>query len=199
VSRHTVREALRALRTEHLVASRQGSGTIVLPPRAAHRLILDAMSVNDLAVFSPSTKLTIDSAKIEQIGPTLAAELEIDPGEWFVLRGRGVGANDGFPYCTSVHYIDRRYAGILRLIESYPGPIFRLIEDMYAQRTSEIDQEITAGLIGKADAAILNTSEGSAAIKIKRTCRVATGEIVQVTQHMHPAERFVWFSRMIRE
>src|SRR3954462_7551670 len=33
VSRYTVREALRLLRDDDLVASRQGAGTVVIPPR----------------------------------------------------------------------------------------------------------------------------------------------------------------------
>src|ERR1700761_3688480 len=33
VSRYTVREALRRLRGGHLVTSRQGAGTVVVPPR----------------------------------------------------------------------------------------------------------------------------------------------------------------------
>src|SRR6266567_9358403 len=35
VSRYTVREALRLLREDHLVSSRKGAGTTVVPPRAS--------------------------------------------------------------------------------------------------------------------------------------------------------------------
>ena len=39
VSRYTVREALRRLREDNLVSSRQGAGTIVVPPRPADSFV----------------------------------------------------------------------------------------------------------------------------------------------------------------
>ena len=48
VSRHTVREALRQLRDENLVASRRRAGTTVVPPRSSDSYVQDATSINDL-------------------------------------------------------------------------------------------------------------------------------------------------------
>src|SRR5712672_3080063 len=39
VSRYTVREALRRLREDHLVSSRKGAGTTVVPPRPADSFV----------------------------------------------------------------------------------------------------------------------------------------------------------------
>ena len=46
VSRHTVREALRRLREDHVVASRQGAGTIVVSEQAHDAYAQDILSVN---------------------------------------------------------------------------------------------------------------------------------------------------------
>src|SRR5258708_2320335 len=47
VSRYTVREALRRLREDSLVSSRQGAGTTLVPPRPGHSFVHGEMSVND--------------------------------------------------------------------------------------------------------------------------------------------------------
>src|SRR5579864_3078049 len=48
VSRYTVREALRRLREDSLVSSRQGAGTTVVPPRPSDSFVHEVMSINDL-------------------------------------------------------------------------------------------------------------------------------------------------------
>ncbi len=48
VSRYTIREALRRLREDGLVSSRQGAGTVVIPPRSTGSDIHQVMSSNDL-------------------------------------------------------------------------------------------------------------------------------------------------------
>ena len=52
VSRYTVREALRRLREDSLVSSRQGAGTTVVPPRPANFFVHEVMSINDLVAFA---------------------------------------------------------------------------------------------------------------------------------------------------
>src|SRR5271167_541987 len=52
ISRYTVREALRRLREDNLVSSRQGAGTIVIPRRSADSYVQDVVSINDLLVFA---------------------------------------------------------------------------------------------------------------------------------------------------
>ena len=57
VSRYTVREALRRLREDNLVSSRQGAGTIVVPPRPADFFVHEVMSINDLVAFATASAL----------------------------------------------------------------------------------------------------------------------------------------------
>lgn len=70
VSRQTVREALRRLREDHLVASRQGAGTIVV---SGHEdaYAQDILSVNDLVVWARSKRFGIESMEM-----SAALELE---------------------------------------------------------------------------------------------------------------------------
>src|SRR3954467_4184650 len=52
VSRYTVREALRRLRDDRLVASRRGAGTIVVAPSSPDSYVHEVTSFNDLITFA---------------------------------------------------------------------------------------------------------------------------------------------------
>src|SRR5215475_3452313 len=52
VSRYTVREALRRLRDERLVASRRGAGTVVVPPSASDSYTHEVTSFEDLITYA---------------------------------------------------------------------------------------------------------------------------------------------------
>src|SRR5437660_5159163 len=61
VSRYTVREALRRLRDDRLVASRRGAGTTVVPPRPSDSYVHEVMSINDLVAFATGVRFDIDT------------------------------------------------------------------------------------------------------------------------------------------
>src|SRR5262249_5721830 len=59
VSRHTIREALRALRDAGLVESRQGFGTTVLRPGAPRPYVHEVASINALIELANATRYEI--------------------------------------------------------------------------------------------------------------------------------------------
>ena len=67
VSRYTVREALRRLRDDNLVASRPRAGTLVVPRPATNSYAQDVMSINDLLAFAAGAQLTIESTAMVTI------------------------------------------------------------------------------------------------------------------------------------
>src|SRR3954462_15274040 len=64
VSRYTVREALRRLREDNLVSSRQGAGTIVVPPRPSDSYVHEVMSINDLVAFATGVRFVIETIEM---------------------------------------------------------------------------------------------------------------------------------------
>src|SRR6516165_11571119 len=88
VSRYTVREALRRLREDSLVSSRQGAGTTVVPPRPVESFIHEVMSINDLVAFATGVRFAIDSIEMIEISEELASRTGIPSGEeWLAVRG----------------------------------------------------------------------------------------------------------------
>ena len=57
VSRYTIREALRRLRDDNLVASRPRAGTLVVPRPSSDSYVQDVVSINDLLAFATGTAI----------------------------------------------------------------------------------------------------------------------------------------------
>src|SRR5581483_5880806 len=88
ISRYTVREALRRLREDNLIASRQGAGTIVVPPRSSDLYVHDVTSINDLVAFAVGTRFAIESIKMVVINAKLASRTGLASGdEWLSVCG----------------------------------------------------------------------------------------------------------------
>ncbi len=78
VSRYTIREALRRLRDDNLVASRPRAGTLVVPRPASNSYAQDVMSINDLLAFATGAPFTIESNAMVTIDDDLAARTGLD-------------------------------------------------------------------------------------------------------------------------
>ena len=79
-SRKAVREALRLLREDHLVSSRKGAGTTVVPPRASDSYVHEVMSFNDLVTFATGVRFRIDTTEMIVTDAKLASHPD------FVIR-----------------------------------------------------------------------------------------------------------------
>lgn len=191
VSRYTVREALRLLREDGLVSSRQGAGTVVSPPRSSDSDIHQVMSINDLVAFATGTRFAIESIKTVVIDGKLASRTGLPSGEeWLEVRGYRHSKGVEAPVCWTEYYINRAFAAVGRLLQRHTGPIFPLIEDMFGQNVIEVHQQISATLISPGLAAGLKVKEGSAALEVRRTYKTTDDKIAQVTINTHPASRF---------
>src|SRR5262245_19873546 len=191
VSRYTVREALRRLREDNLVSSRQGAGTMVVPQRSPDSYVHDVMSINGVVSWSVGKRFAIESMEMVVLDEKLATRTGLASGEeWLAVRGLGYEEGVKVAVCWADYYIHRDFAAVGRLLERHTGPIFPLIEDLFGQRVVEVHQEIGATLIGSALAGPLKVKAGSAALEVRRSYKTATGTTAQVTISTHPAARF---------
>ena len=199
VSRHTVREALRQLREENLVSSRKKAGTTVIPPRQSDIYLHDATSINDLLAFAVGARVEIKSTKMTMIDAKLAARTGIEPGdEWLVVSGLGYREGHELPFSWTEYYIHRDYAAVGRLMQRYTGPVFPLIEDMFAVRIAEVHQRIDAVLVPVMLARDLKINAGTAALNVRQSFHLADGKTVEVSINTHPSSRFHHSMTMLR-
>ena len=191
VSRYTVREALRLLREDGLVSSRQGAGTVVIPPSSSDSDIQQVMSINDLVAFATSTRFAIESITMVEIDAKLASRTGLPSSEqWLQVSGYRHSQEDDSPVCWTEYYINRTFAAVGRLLQRHTGPIFPLVEDMFGLSVVEVHQQISAALISPELAAGLKVKEESAALEVRRTYKTADEKVAQVTINTHPASRF---------
>jgi GntR family transcriptional regulator len=191
VSRYTVREALRRLREDNLVTSRQGAGTIVVPPRPADSYVHEVTSINDLVSFATGARFAIEAIEMVVADDQLAARIGVVSGdEWLAVRGFRYTEGNELPICWTEVYINREFAAVGRLLQRHTGPIFHLIEDLFGQNLVEVHQEIAAALVSPALAGGLKVKAGTTALEVQRTYKLATGKIAQIAINTHPAPRF---------
>ncbi|MBO0866353.1 MAG: GntR family transcriptional regulator [Mycobacterium sp.] len=191
VSRYTVREALRRLRDDNLVASRPRTGTLVVPRASSNSYAQDVVSINDLLAFATGAQFAIESTGMVVIDDELAARTGLMSGEeWLAVRGFRQTEAAEFPVCRTEYYINRAFAAVGRLLQRHTGPIFPLIEDLFGLSIVEVRQEIAAVLIRPELARELSVEAGTPALEVHRRYITSDADVAQVTINTHPASRF---------
>jgi DNA-binding GntR family transcriptional regulator len=191
VSRYTIREALRRLRDDNLIASRPRAGTLVVPRPATNSYAQDVMSIDDLLAFATGAKFTIESNVMVTIDEDLAARTGLQVGsEWLAVRGYRRADGGAAPVCKTEYYINRAFAAVGRLLQRHSGPIFPLIEDLFGVTVVEVHQEIAAVPVTPELADALKVETGTAALEMQRTYKTSDGEVAQVTINTHPSSRY---------
>lgn len=191
VSRHTVREALRQLRDEGLVASRQGAGTTVLASDPADHFVQEVASINDLITYAAELRYAVDSSAMVIAGADLALRLGCHEGQrWLRIEGYRYTSGADVPVAWSEVYVHADFAGVALHLGRRPGPIHLWIEEMYGQLVQEVEQVLTGRVIPDAVAPALGVEPGHMGIEVLRTYYMASGAAAEVAITIHPAERF---------
>jgi len=193
VSRHTVREALRQLRADGLVASRQGFGTTVMPPPPStpfnvHRVA----SIDELIAYAIESRYEVDRTDVIASEEADANDLELPSGQrWLRLQGyRHAEEPMAPPICWTTVYVAAEYAGVERLMNRQRGPIWRLIEDMYGERLVEVEQTLLVRRVPDELAETLQVEEGAAVVEVRRTYKTTSDKVAEVSVNLYPADKF---------
>jgi GntR family transcriptional regulator len=199
VSRYTVREALRRLREDNLVASRPRAGTRVVPRPATSSYAQDVMSIDDLVAFAAGAQLNIESNEMVTIDDDLAVRTGLEVGtQWLSVRGYRQVDGASVPLCRTEYYISRTFAAVGRLLQRHTGPIFPLIEDLFGVTIAELHQEIAAVVLSPELADGLGVEPGTAALQMRRTYKASDGAVAQVTINTHLSSSFRYAMTMRR-
>lgn len=191
VSRYTIREALRRLREDNLVASRPRAGTLVVPRPTTNAYAQDVVAIDDLLAFAQGARFAIETNAMVTIDDELADLTGLPVGtEWLAVKGYRRIDDETAPFCRTEYFINRSFAAVGRHLQRHTGPIFPLIEDLFGVSVVEVHQEISAVVLGSELAERLQISPGTAALRMKRSYTTSDGEVAQVTVNTHPSSRF---------
>lgn len=190
VSRPTVREALRELRTAGLVESRRGSGTTVVSPPRSQSYVHEAGSIADLSQYA-ATRWEIVSNEMVAVDGDIATRLRSQPGErWLRIEANRYGEHGGSPVYWTRVYLHPDYAGIARLVGRRSNPLYELVEDMYGERIGEVEQIVHAREVPDDIAGHLGIPNKSTVIEVMRTYQLTTGKLVELSFNLYPAQNF---------
>ena len=191
VSRHTIREALRALRDAGLVESRQGFGTTVLRPGAPRPYVHEVASINALIELANATRYEIAKSEVVLADAALAERLGTAQGsKWLRIEGYRYAPDDRRPVCWTEVFVHGDFAGVARLLGRRQGPIYLLIEDLYGESVAEVEQTVRSSHAPEHVAIKLGVKAGGIVIAVRRAYQLSSGVVGIVAENLYPVDRF---------
>lgn len=202
VSRHTVRAAINQLLDQGLVSRRKRVGTRVeaSSPRGGYSQSL--AGVAELAQLGEDQQRQIRHVRHFVADLNEAARLGLVPGEhYFCVSSLRIDRRQGAtPLCWCDVYAQQDYAEVIELARAQPDqPIAGLLEQRYGRAIAVVDQQVRAVLLTAQMADVLNAEAGSPALRIMRHYREENGDLMVVSETIHPDDRFTLVTQMRRD
>jgi DNA-binding GntR family transcriptional regulator len=195
-SRHTIREALRILEQNGLIARRQGSGSEIIAdtPPVRYRQTVD--TIEDLLQYGNASRLQLLSITEHPVDDLLAPQLGCAVGTPCIeLRGlrcerRKSEADSGQPFALShIHFPPqppRRRARLLDAATALPT----MLASLDARTLGRIEQIFEAVALDAEAAALLRTKKGVPSLRVHRSYFDRKGHLILVAVSWHRADLY---------
>ena len=194
VSRFTIREALRRLQNEGLIARKRGSGTVVQPAAARGGALHQPLSnVGELLQYARDTRVTYQRAGRGPL-PRAVAELigEDNAGNWTCFRGVRRHEGDALPIAATEAYFHQSLDGAISALDLSAGTLFSQIELLAGVTVGRVTQDIQAVSAPTAIAKALGIKRGAAVLRIMRCYHDPKGKLFEISVSHHPGDRFAY-------
>lgn len=200
VSRATAREAVKRLVQMGLVVRQPRVGTTVRARSASTAYRQSTADVGDLLQYAADTTLVIEARETRQIDADEAAMLEGSPGEtWLHLRGRRHAQGQPKPICSTELWLHPAFRSIQGIEGALKAAVHSAIEQQFGEVITEVEQEIRAVALSRAEAQALEAPAKSPALWVCRKYRNRLGQLVELAISTHPADRFSYSTVLRRE
>ncbi len=194
VSRFTVREALKRLQLEGLIARRRGSGTIVQPAAARGGALHQPLSnVGELLQYARDSEVSY----VEREGGKLPSEIaeqigEDTQGTWRCFRGTRHQSLDTPPLAVTDAYFHDRLGGAVDKLDLAAGTLFSQIERLAGVTIGRVTQDIQAIAATSETANALKIDKGDPVLRIIRCYLDPKGSVYEISVSHHPGDRFAY-------
>jgi DNA-binding GntR family transcriptional regulator len=105
---------------------------------------------------------------------------------------------DPRPVCMTTTYIDLRFPDLAKHVEDLRGTISAMLEREYGVRIARIEQSLQAVRLGKRQAKLLRALDGAPALRAVRRYYDHTGRLIELSNTIHPGERFTYVTSLVR-
>lgn len=194
VSRFTVREALRLLEAEGMIARRRGSGTTVQKPAARGGALHQPLSnVGELLQYARGSEV-IYAPTGEGMLPDEIAEQISEPtgGIWRSFRGTRRAPSDSFPIAMTDVYFHEMLIDAVDRLDLSAGTLFSQIEQLSGFKVGKVTQDIQAIAADLSVCDALLVEEGSPVLRILRCYFDPKGRVFEISVSHHPGNRFAY-------
>lgn len=193
VSRFTIREAIRVLSTAGLVHRKPRAGTVVAALPDETRYTQGIYSLRDLFQYAETTDFKYVYIGLITLSKTLAGRVSAPVGEeWIYAMAIRYEINGERPFGITRLYLNPMLKGIEKALRSNRGPVYALIERDYSMRIDRVEQAIVGIILDEHDAANLGVPAGTPGLSITRSYFDTSGRLIELTDNIHPADRFTY-------
>jgi GntR family transcriptional regulator len=194
VSRFTVREALRALQSEGLIARKRGSGTVIQPASARGGTLHQPLSnVAEILQYARDTRVVFDRLGEAPLPAVIAAQLGlVAGGRWTQLRGLRTGPDSSQPLALTDAFIHESLREAALQIELAGITLFRQLEQIAGIKIATVTQDIQAVSAPVDVATALGITRRAPCLRILRCYRDSDDRILEISASHHPGDRFAY-------
>ena len=191
VSRHTVREALRQLKSRGLISARAGIGTVVRAMAPPTSFMHGAGTLEEVIQFGEATRMKVLAAEPVIVDEALAAQVGARVGQELLrltlLRHR---PREALPAGSVTIYLLPEHGEVVGQVEEAREPVLRLVERRYGVRIAEVVQQIVATALTASQARMLKASPGKPALHVTRQYFDPQDRLLMATIGLYPSDRF---------
>lgn len=195
VSRFTVREALRRLQAEGLIARRRGSGTTVQPAAARggalHQPISNVGELLQYArgshiAYEPLGPVDLPGLAVSHLGETKVAE------KWIGFSGLRRLETDPRPLAMTEVFFAPRLEGVCAALDLSSNTLFAQLDELAGINVGKVTQDIQAIPATTEIAGLLGLSRGNPVLRVIRCYHDLSGRLFEISVTHHPGDRFVY-------
>ena len=193
VSRFTIREAIRVLSTAGLVHRKPRAGTVVAALPDDTRYTQGIYSLRDLFQYAETTDFKYVYIGRIALSKSPAGRVSAPVGEeWIYAMAIRYEIDGERPFGVTRLYLNPLLKGIGNALRSNRGPVYALIERDYGMRIDRVEQAIIGIILDEHDAANLGVPAGTPGLSITRSYFDISGRLIELTDNIHPADRFTY-------
>ncbi len=194
VSRFTVREALRTLQGEGLIARKRGSGTVIQPAAARGGALHQPLSnVGEILQYARDTRAHFTELGEGPLPKAIAEQLGlVAGGRWTRFQGLRTGGGSTQPIAAIDAYVHESLRDAAIRVSPNEDTIFRQLERLAGVKIAQVTQDIQAVVASAEVARLLGLTKRAPCLRILRCYKDASGQILEISANHHPGERFAY-------